>query len=82
MPKLAVPKTEMQNRILRGSLKNARELKDMDVPRLSALTGIAKSTLYLRLKHPETFTVRELRLVMEVLKVPEEERSRIGREAI
>lgn len=82
MPRLAVSTDEKKNRVLRGSIKNAQELQDVNIEKLSKLTGIPTSTLYAKIRDPACFTIRELRLVCKVLKYPDEEKERIAREAI
>lgn len=73
---------EEKNRIIRGSIKEAQELRGMNVAKISLLTGIPQSTLYQRIQHPERFTVGELRAVFKVLRYKEEEKIHIAKEAI
>ena len=82
MPRIAICEDERKNRILRGGIKNAQELQGIKVSKMSKLTGIPESTLYAKIREPSSFTIRELRLVYGVLKIPEEEKERLGREAI
>lgn len=82
MARKAVSVEERQNRVLQGSIENAKVLQDTEVPVISRLTGIPKSTLYAKIRSPDTFTVRELRLVFKALKYPVEEKERIAREAL
>ncbi|MDY3109285.1 MAG: hypothetical protein SOW50_04135 [Lachnospiraceae bacterium] len=82
MPRLAVSENEKKDRILRGSIKNAQELQGLNAEKISRLTGIPKSTVYAKIRDPERLTIRELRLICGVLKYPDEEKERIGREAI
>lgn len=82
MPRLAISKDEEMNRIIRGSIKNAQELQGVGVEKLSRLTGIPLSTLYHKIRNPESLNVRELRLIFRTLRYKEEEKERLGREAI
>lgn len=82
MPRIAVSEDEMKDRILRGSIKNAKELQGIEISKLSKLTGIPESTLYAKIRAPSCFTVRELRLVFKALRYPTEEKERIGRDSI
>ena len=82
MPRLSVSKDEEMNRALRGSIKYAQEVKGMDGLKLSKLTGIPKSTLYHKLKNPDRFTVRELRMVFKVLGYREDDKEKFARESI
>lgn len=82
MPRLTVSKDEEMNRIIRGSIKNAQELQGVGVEKLSRLTGIPSSTLYHKIRNPESLNVRELRLIFKTLRYKEEEKERLGREAI
>lgn len=81
MPKMLVNKTEEKNRILRGSIKNAKEIQGMNVPMLAKQTRIPESTLYAKIREPDTFTIRELRLVWKALKYTDVEKERVAREA-
>lgn len=57
-------------------------MEGVSVEKLSKLTGIPKSTLYQRFSVPEDIRLGELREILKVLKIPEEEKERIGREVI
>ena len=78
MPITAVSENEIKNRVLRGSIDNARRLKDMGIDDLSNLTGIPESTLYAKIRDPNKFNLRELRLICKALKITEEEKRRLG----
>lgn len=82
MPKVAVSVLETKNRVARGSIKNALEVQGMSVEKLSALTGIPKSTLHSKIREPEKFNVREMRLVFKALHFPAEEKERFARDAL
>lgn len=78
MPRTAVGENEIKNRVLRGSIDNAKRLKDLGMDDLSALTGIPESTLYAKIREPDKFNLRELRLICKALRIPEEEKQRLG----
>lgn len=82
MSKLNANTEEGKNRIIRGSIKNAQSIQDINVSKLSKLTGIPASTLYQKMRNPEKFTIEELRIVFKVLRYRQEEKERIAREAI
>ena len=78
MPRTAVGENEIKNRVLRGSIDNAKRLKDIGMDDLSALTGIPESTLYAKIREPDKFNLREVRLICKALRIPEEENQRLG----
>ena len=80
--RLKVNESELRCRKLRGCIKNAQEIQGINTIKTAELTGIPVSTLYARLKKPDDFSVRELRDVFRVLKIPEKEKERIAREVI
>lgn len=82
MPKLKINESELRCRTLRGCIKNAQEIQGINTIKTAELTGIPVSTLYARLKNPDDFSLRELRDVFRVLKIPEKEKERIAREVI
>ena len=82
MPRLAISEAEEKNRVIRGSIKNARELHAINMQALAKLTGIPVSTLYAKTKDPDTMTIRELRVICKALKYSVEEKERIAREAL
>jgi len=82
LPRLKVNESELRCRKLRGCIKNAQEIQGINTVKTAELTGIPVSTLYARLKNPDDFSVRELRDVFRVLKIPEKEKERIAREVI
>jgi predicted transcriptional regulator len=82
MPKLKLSDRERQNRTLIAIIQSAKVMEGVSVEKLSKLTGIPKSTLYQRFSVPEDIRLGELREILKVLKIPEEEKERIGREVI
>lgn len=54
----------------------------IDTQKLSKLTGIPPSTLYQRLSQPDNIRISELREILRVLKITDEEKAKIGREVI
>lgn len=73
---------EEQNCIFRGSIKNLMELRRTGVPEVARKAGMAESTLYSKIRDPSKFTLRELRDLYKALQVPDEEKERLGREAM
>lgn len=82
MPKLKLSDRERQNRTLIAIIQSGKVMEGVSVEKLSKLTGIPKSTLYQRFSVPEDIRLGELREILKVLKIPEEEKERIGREVI
>ena len=73
---------EEQNCILRGSIKNLIELRRTTVPEVARKAGMKQSTLYAKIRDPAKFTLRELRGLYKALQIPDEEKERLGREAM
>lgn len=82
MPRLAVGKEEMQNRILKGAIENRLAIVNMTKPELAKKTGIPESSLYSKIRNPSKFNLADLRKVFVVLRMPEEEKERLARESI
>ena len=82
MPKLKISDKERQNRTLIAIIQSGKTMEDINMVKLSKLTGIPMSTLYQRLNAPEDIRIGELREILRVLKIPETEKERIGREVI
>lgn len=77
MPKLKLSDRERQNRTLIAIIQSGKVMEGVSVEKLSKLTGIPKSTLYQRFSVPEDIRLGELREILKVLKIPEEEKERI-----
>lgn len=73
---------EEQNCIFRGSIKNLIELRRTNVVEVAKKAGMKQSTLYAKIRDPAKFTLRELRVLYKTLQVPDEEKERLGREAM
>lgn len=82
MPKLKISDRERQNRILLAIIQSGKTMEDINMGKLSKLTGIPMSTLYHRFGMPEDIRLGELREILRVLKISESEKERIGREVI
>ncbi|RGD82145.1 hypothetical protein DWY35_12065 [Ruminococcus sp. AF25-13] len=82
MPKLKISDRERQNRILLAIIQSGKTMEDINMGKLSKLTGIPMSTLYQRFGMPEDIRLGELREILRVLKISESEKERIGREVI
>lgn len=74
--------SDEQNCIIRGSIKNLMEIRRTNVPELAKRTGMKTSTLYARIRDPNTFTIGEIREIYKTLKVSDEEKERLAREAM
>lgn len=73
---------EEQNCIFRGSIKNLIELRRTNVAEVAKKAGMKQSTLYAKIRDPAKFTLRELRVLYKILQVPDDEKERLGREAM
>lgn len=82
MPKLKISDRERQNRILLAIIQSGKTMEDINMGKLSKLTGIPMSTLYQRLSQPDNIRISELREILRVLKITDEEKAKIGREVI
>ena len=82
MPKLKISDRERQNRTLIAIIQSGKTMEDINMEKLSKLTGIPMSTLYQRFGMPEDIRLGELREILRVLKISESEKERIGREVI
>ena len=82
MPKLKISDRERQNRILLAIIQSGKTMEDINMGKLSKLTGIPMSALYQRFGMPEDIRLGELREILRVLKISESEKERIGREVI
>ena len=56
-----------------GTIKKYQHLTEHDVPALAMALGMSRATVYSRLRRPEGFTLRELRLLRKTLGIPSEE---------
>lgn len=82
MPKILPNENDMKNRILIGSMENRMRIMGYEKREVARKSGIADSTFYYRLNHPDTFSLKELRAVFKVLKYPGDEAERILKEAV
>ena len=55
------------------------KVKIRNVPELSRRTGIKRATLYERMRHPETMTVAQLREIVRVTNMSDEQIAKIVR---
>ena len=77
MPKLKTSERERQNRTLLAIIESGKTMTAIDTQ-----TGIPPSTLYQRLSQPDNIRISELREILRVLKITDEEKAKIGREVI
>lgn len=82
MPKLRISDKEKQDRTLLAIIQAGKTMEDINVAKMSKLTGIPQSTLYQRFSTPEDIRIGELREILRVLKISVAEKERIGREVI
>mgnify|MGYP007106310432 CR=1 FL=1 len=82
MPRLAISEEEKKNRSCIASIEYAQTMQQIGKIKLSKLTGIPYSTLCERFRHPDQIRIGELREICRVLRISEEDRGRIGREAL
>lgn len=82
MPKLKTSERERQNRTLLAIIESGKTMTAIDTQKLSKLTGIPPSTLYQRLSQPDNIRISELREILRVLKITDEEKAKIGRELL
>ncbi len=82
MPRLKPSQAEIQNRILIGSVENRMALMGYKKKDLARLTGMPASSFYRKIRDPGSLSIDEWRRINRVLRMPAEERERIGREAM
>ena len=82
MPALKVSDKEMKNRILLGSRENRRKIMGYDKRSMAQRIGMPYSTFCLRLRNPGKFNIDELQALFSVLKMPVDEKEKLGREVM
>lgn len=82
MPRLKESKNVLQDCTVRGVIRFYMELRKISAGELAIKSHMNKRTLYSRLQNPETLDFGEARRIFSVLKVPVEEREKIGREGL
>lgn len=82
MPALKVSDKDMKNRILLGSLENRMKIMGYDKDDMAQRIGMPYSTFCSRLRHPGKFRLDELQALFSVLKMPDDEREKLGREVM
>lgn len=78
MPALKVNDTEMKSRELIGSIEKQMRIVGIKKPTLAKRINMPESTLYYRIRNPGTFSIKELQNIFAVLKMPKEEKERLG----
>lgn len=68
MPKLRVPPSEKQNRILTANIVRGMELCQVDHVTLARSSRMSVPTWYRRMKNPGEFKLEELRAIAQKLK--------------
>lgn len=82
MPKLKPSKLEEQCRIVRGIIKKNMEFRGVSEEELATAAHFTKRTLQNKIHRPETFTLEELWVVADKLKISGEERAQMLGEEI
>lgn len=77
MPKLKPSEEELKIRMLRGIIKKYLEVEKMTEEQLAAKMHIAKRTLQNKRRNPESFTYYQIRLILKILRVPDEEKIKV-----
>ena len=68
MPKTSMQKLwEAQNAELRGEIARYMAVKGLKMEEMATLVHMSRATMYVRYKHPETFTLAELRRLLSVI---------------
>lgn len=73
MPKVYITEEDRLNEALLNEIGAQAGRKHMTCPQISEKTGISQSTLYHRLKKPDTLRLFELRLLARVLQLSDEQ---------
>lgn len=80
MPKLKPSATEMMNREVRASLLAGQERKAMADQSVAKYMGACKETYQKRKREPEKMTLGELRCLIKLFKIPDQEIIRMVKE--
>lgn len=72
MPRQAETTSERKNRLYRAEVAREMELRRISRKRVEALWGVCEKTAREKMRDPEKQTVREMRLLCELLHIPEE----------
>ena len=71
MPRLKVSDLEMQNRRTRVAILHIQALEELNDAQTANMLGIARQTFQSKMHRLETFTLFELRILVKVLKLTE-----------
>lgn len=83
MPRSMVTNTtEIQNRAIKGIIQSKMIRLGLKTKDLAVKIHMPESTMYLRMRNPDTFQVGELRRICTALKFTEEEKEQFAREAM
>ncbi len=69
---------DKRNDILRMTIDSGMARRGISNKKdLALAAGVNQNTFYYRYKHPETFTFGELKRILDILKIPDEEKAGI-----
>ena len=74
MPRVKQTETEEKNRKARACIAKGMAMQDVNDEEVAKKLNVTKRTFQNKKKHPETFTLGELRKLSVVLKLTEEDR--------
>lgn len=77
MPKLKIPEHEMQNRRTKAVIAEITELEAVDTKALAKILGLSASSVNRKKRHPEQFTLAEIRALVKRFKLTAEQQAKL-----
>ena len=77
MPKLKIPEHEMQNRRTKAVIAEITELEAVDTKALAKILGLSASSVNRKKRHPEQFTLAEIRSLVKRFKLTAEQQAKL-----
>ncbi|MST73435.1 hypothetical protein FYJ75_00100 [Roseburia sp. MUC/MUC-530-WT-4D] len=77
MPKLKIPEYEMQNRRTKAVIAEITELEAVDTKALAKILGLSASSVNRKKRHPEQFTLAEIRALVKRFKLTAEQQAKL-----
>lgn len=77
MPKLKIPEYEMQNRRTKAVIAEITELEAVDTKALAKILGLSASSVNRKKRHPEQFTLAEIRTLVKRFKLTTEQQAKL-----
>ena len=77
MPILKIPEYEMQNRRTKAVIAEITELEAVDTKALAKILGISTSSVNRKRRHPEQFTLAEIRTLVKRFKLTTEQQAKL-----